>query len=83
MIIAEVEHPVRGHPRRELGHRPATRARASREARPERVPHRAADKRETECIVLVHRVGDEAKAAVGVEQAELGGGQRVRHAARH
>jgi hypothetical protein len=44
---------------------------------PERVPHRAARQREAESVVLVHGVGDEAEAAVGVEHGEGGGGQRV------
>ena len=79
IFVAVVEHPVGGHLRREPGHRPATRARASREARPERVAQRAARQREAERGVLVHRVGDEAEAAVGVEEGEGGGGQRVRH----
>ena len=76
--IAEVELPGGGHLRREPGHRPAARARASREARPERVAQRAARQCEAERVVLMHRVGGEAEAAVGVEQAEGGGGQRVR-----
>ena len=47
------------------------------EARPERVTQRAAGQRETQRVVLVHHVGDEVEAGVGVEAAEGGGGQRV------
>jgi hypothetical protein len=86
-IIAEIEHTVSGHRGPELGHRHVPRAqplprmrvagRPHREAPPQRVAQRAADKREAECVVLVHRVGGEAEAVVGVEQGEGGGGQRV------
>jgi len=75
--MAEVEHSVRGHPRREPGHRPTTSAWASREARPERVAQRFACQREAERVVLVHHVGDEVEAAVGVEECEGGVGQRA------
>jgi hypothetical protein len=44
--------------------------------RPERVAQRPAGQREAERVVLVHCVGDEAKAAAGVEQGEGGCGQR-------
>ena len=51
--------------------------RPRREARPERVAQRAAGQREAERVVLVHRVGDEAEAAAGVDHGEGRGGQRV------
>ena len=82
-IIAKVQQPGGGHLRREPGHRPATRTRASREARPERVAQRAARQREAERVVLVHRVGNEEEAAAGVEQGEWGGGQRVHCDCKH
>jgi hypothetical protein len=41
------------------------------EARPERVAQRTTGQREAERVVLVHRVGDKAQAAPGVEQAEV------------
>jgi hypothetical protein len=37
------------------------------EALPECVAQRAAGQREAERVVLVHRVGDEAEAAAGIE----------------
>ena len=73
--------PHRPHHRRVPCAHPRARVRVAGrphwEARPERVTQRAAGEREAERVVLVHRVGDRAEAAAGVEQGEGGGGERV------